>query len=280
MTQNEPVAGERVLDTGTGQLLATVRDHVATLTFNRPEKRNALGDIVTPALRRMLLEVDQDPDVRVVVVTGVGQAFCSGGDVSGMGSGRDGPEPSHQDKVRGLQRKQHDLTLRLHELSKPTIAALPGAAAGAGMSIALACDLRIASETAFLVPGFTRVGLSGDYGSSWFLNRLIGPSRTKELFFTGRRVQSEEALALGLFNEVVASDLLADRVREIAGQIGNGPPIAIRYMKQNIDRASVADLRTCLDWEAERTITCGGTEDHSEAVSAFLEKRAPQFRGA
>ncbi|MEM7212991.1 MAG: enoyl-CoA hydratase-related protein [Pseudomonadota bacterium] len=183
-------ASERVLDTGTEQLLGHVRDHVATLTFNRPEKRNALGDIVTPALRRMLLEVDQDPDVRVVVITGVGQAFCSGGDVSGMGSGLSGgPTRSHQDKVRGLQQRQHELTLRLHELSKPTLAALPGAAAGAGMSIALACDMRVASDTAFLVPGFTRVGLSGDYGSSWFLNRLIGPSKTKELFFAGRRVQ-------------------------------------------------------------------------------------------
>ncbi|MEL6996952.1 MAG: enoyl-CoA hydratase [Pseudomonadota bacterium] len=270
---------ERHLDTGTEQLLGSVRDHVATLTFNRPEKRNALGDIVTPALRRMLLEVDQDPDVRVVVITGVGQAFCSGGDVSGMGGGSSGVSQFHQDKVRALQQKQHDLTLRLHELTKPTIASLPGAAAGAGMSIALACDLRIASENAFLVPGFTRVGLSGDYGASWFLNRLVGPAIAKELFFTGRRVQSDEARALGLFNQVVAFHDLADRTRELAAQIANGPPIAIRYMKQNIDRASTADLRTCLDWEAERTITCGGTEDHKEAVSAFLEKRAPIFQG-
>ena len=271
---------ERILDTGTEQLLGSVRNHVATLTFNRPEKRNALGDIVTPALRRMLLEMDQDPDVRVVVITGAGQAFCSGGDVSGMGSGiSGGPRRSQQDKVRGLQQKQQELTLRLHELSKPTIAALPGAAAGAGMSIALACDLRIASESAFLAPGFTRIGLSGDYGSSWFLNRLVGPAKAKELFFTGRRVQSDEALSLGLFNEVVASEELAKRTRETAEQIANGPPIAIHYMKQNIDRASVADLKTCLDWEAERTITCAATDDHKEAVAAFMEKRAPNFRG-
>lgn len=271
---------ERILDTGTEQLLGSVRDHVATLTFNRPEKRNALGDIVTPALRRMLLEMDQDPDVRVVVITGAGQAFCSGGDVTGMGKGiTGGPKRSHQDKVRRLQQKQQELTLRLHELSKPTIAALPGAAAGAGMSIALACDLRIASKNAFLVPGFTRIGLSGDYGSSWFLNRLVGPAKAKELFFTGRRVQSDEALALGLFNEVVTLDDLAEHTREIAEQIANGPPIAIRYMKQNIDRASVADLTTCLDWEAERTVACAATDDHKEAVAAFMEKRAPNFRG-
>ncbi|MEM9062375.1 MAG: enoyl-CoA hydratase [Pseudomonadota bacterium] len=270
---------ERTLETGTEQLLGSVRDHVATLTFNRPEKRNALGDIVTPALRRMLREVDEDPDVRVLVITGAGQAFCSGGDVSGMGSTTDGPARSHQDKVRGLQQKQYELTLRLHEMSMPTIASLPGAAAGAGMSIALACDLRIASETAFLAPGFARVGLSGDYGASWFLNRLVGPAEAKELFFTGRRVQSDEALALGLFNEVVPFDDLANRTHELATQIASGPPIAIRYMKQNIDRASAADLRTCLDWEAERTVTCSATDDHKEAVSSFREKRVPDFQG-
>ncbi|MEM1161202.1 MAG: enoyl-CoA hydratase [Pseudomonadota bacterium] len=271
----------REVDTGTGQLLCRVDDHVATVTFNRPEKRNALGDIVTPALRQVLLDLEADTDVRVIVLTGAGGAFCSGGDVSGMGG--PGPdavsEPTPDDKIRALQHKQATLTLRLHELSKPTIAALPGAAAGAGMSIALACDLRLGAESAFMVTGFARVGLSGDYGCSWFLTQLVGPAKAKELFFTGRRITSGEALTLGLLNEVVPDADLPTRTAELAQDIAHGPPMALRFMKQNINRAAVADLKTCLDWEADRLVRVAATEDHKEAVAAFMEKRAPVFRG-
>lgn len=268
----------RAVDTGTDQLLCTVEDHVATVTFNRPEKRNALGDIVSPALRDVLLTLDGDADVRIVVITGAGKAFCSGGDVSGMGSGI-GPKAPPEDRVRDLQRKQEALTLRLHELSKPTIASLPGAAAGAGMSIALACDIRIAAKSAFLVTGFGRVGLSGDYGGSWFLTQLVGPAKAKELYLTGRRIQAEEALALGLVNRIVPDADLVDATTDLAKLIANGPPLAQRFMKENVNRATTADLRTCLGWEAERTVTSAGTADHKEAVAAFLEKRAPVFRG-
>ncbi|MEM7056174.1 MAG: enoyl-CoA hydratase [Pseudomonadota bacterium] len=268
----------RKVETGTDQLLCAVDDHVATITFNRPEKRNALGDIVSPALREILLTLDRDRDVRVIVITGAGKAFCSGGDVSGMGSGI-GPKAPPEDRVRDLQRKQQTLTLRLHELSKPTIASLPGAAAGAGMSIALACDLRIAAESAFLVTGFGRVGLSGDYGGSWFLTQLVGPAKAKELYLTGRRVPAAEALALGLVNMVVPDDSLAEESAALARQIANGPPLAQRFMKENINRALNVDLRTCLGWEAERTIASAATADHKEAVAAFMEKRAPVFRG-
>lgn len=156
----------RKIDTGTDQLLCEVADHVATLTFNRPEKRNALGDIVTPALREMLLVLEADTDVRVIVLTGAGKAFCAGGDVKGMGSSEP-DDHSLDDKIRALQHRQQTLTLRLHELPKPTIAALPGAAAGAGMSIALACDIRIGAASAFYAPGFAAIGLSGDYGGSY-----------------------------------------------------------------------------------------------------------------
>ncbi|MEM7189168.1 MAG: enoyl-CoA hydratase [Pseudomonadota bacterium] len=268
----------RLVDTGTEQLLCSVEDHVATITFNRPEKRNALGDILTPALRQVLLDLEADQDARVVVLTGAGKAFCSGGDVSGMSGGM-GPSAPPGDRVRNLQHKQQTLTLRLFELSKPTIAALPGAAAGAGMSIALACDLRIASDNAFLTTGFARIGLSGDYGGSWFLRQLVGPAKAKELYFTGRRVQAEEALALGLFNQVVPYEELAEATRALATSIANGPPTAIRYMKQNINRAGGADLRTCMDWEADRLVRTAATEDHKEAVAAFMEKRDPVFKG-
>ena len=272
------------IDTGTDELLCSVEDHIATLTLNRPEKRNALSDRLTPALRASLLDLEANTDVRVVVITGTGEAFCAGGDVSGMGSNKSGATddakpPSLEDSVRALQHRQETLTLRLHELAKPTIAALPGAAAGAGMSIALACDLRIASQSAFLAPGFANIGLSGDYGGSWFLANLIGPGKAKELYFTGRRVYAEEAQALGIFNSVVPADELRERTKELAISIATGPPIAIRYMKENLNRALLADLKTCLAMEADRLVRCARTDDHKEAVVAFLAKRKPQFSG-
>ena len=268
------------IDTGTDQLLCEHEDGVATVRFNRPEKRNALSDELTPALREILLVLEADSEVRCLVLTGAGSAFCAGGDVSGMGSKPESErKPSDQEAIRKLQHRQATLTLRLHRLAKPTIASLPGPAAGAGMSIALACDLRIASENAFLASAFATIGLSGDYGGSWFLTQLVGPAKAKEIYFTARRVQSDEALRLGLFNEVVPQADLEKRTRELALSIAQGPPVAIRYMKENLNRGWVADLETCLDMEADRMVRCSRTEDHFEAVRAFLEKRRPSFEG-
>ena len=274
----------RILDLGTDELLCSIESRVATIALNRPEKRNALSDTLTPALREALLRIEADPDVRVLVLTGAGSAFCAGGDVTGLGrpfaeGTPDTPRASAEDAIRGLQHKQDALTLRLYHLARPTIAVLPGPAAGAGMSIALACDIRLAAESAFLAPGFVNIGLSGDYGGSWFLTRLVGPGRAKEIYFTGRRVHAAEALRLGIFNEVVPDAELADRARELAGAIAAGPPIALRYMKENINRAGVADLKTCLDMEADRTIRSARTEDHLEGVDAFMAKRKPEFTG-
>jgi len=269
----------RAVDTGTDQLLCAVADHVATVSFNRPEKRNALGDVVTPALREILLVLEADPDVRAIILTGVGKSFCAGGDVKGMAGGSP-DDRTIDDRIRALQHRQQTLTLRLYELAKPTIAALPGAAAGAGMSIALACDIRIGATSAFYASGFAAIGLSGDYGGSWQLTQIVGPAKAKEIYFTGRRVYAEEALALGLLNEVVADDDLATRAAELAKQIASGPPLALRYMKQNINRATQADFRTCLDWEADRLVRVAQTQDHKEAVRAFIEKRPPVFKGA
>ena len=273
------------VDTGTDQLLAVIDDGVATITLNRPHKRNALSDELTPALRESLLRFDEDPEVRVVVLTGAGTAFCAGGDVSGMGSNRapkrasSAVKRSFQDGVRELQRKQETLTLRLFDLSKPTIAALPGPAAGAGFSIALACDLRLAAESAFVTTAFANIGLSGDYGASWLLPQLVGIAKAKELFFTSRRIGAAEGLALGIFNEVVEDDRLPERTAELARTIADGPPVALRYMKENLNRALGADLRTCLALEADRMSRSAQTEDHREAVAAFLAKRAPVFKG-
>jgi 2-(1,2-epoxy-1,2-dihydrophenyl)acetyl-CoA isomerase len=270
------------LDTGTEQLRCRIDDGVATITLNRPAQRNALSNELTPALRQTLLRVEADPDVRCVVITGAGRAFCAGGDVSGMGGGTSGnpqPQSSLQDAVRKLQHAQETLTLRLFDLAKPTIAALPGPAAGAGLSIALACDLRIAAASALLVTAFANIALSGDYGGSWLLTQLVGVARAKELYYTSRRVGAEEALALGIVNMVVPDESLEARTRELAQSIAAGPPIALRYMKQNLNRAVVADLRTCLAEEAERMVRCTRTEDHREAVRAFLAKRQPTFAG-
>ena len=272
------------VETGTDQLLCEIEAGVATITLNRPDKRNALSNELTPALRQTLLNLDTDPAVRCVVITGAGRAFCSGGDVSSMGGGAPaapsaGPRATLDDAIRKLQHGQETLTLRLFDLTKPTIAALPGAAAGAGMSIALACDLRIAAQSAFITTAFANIGLSGDYGGSWLLTQLVGVARAKELYYTGRRVGADEGLALGIFNEVVADEDLQARAKVLAQTIASGPPVALRYMKENLNRAVGTDLRSALALEADRMVRCTRTEDHREAVQAFIGKRKPTFQG-
>ena len=271
------------IDTGTEQLLCTLERGVATITLNRPGKRNALSDTLTPALRQVLLDLDSDPRCGAVVLTGAGQAFCAGGDVSGMKVGSANPDPldamrTPDDAVRRLSIRQETLTLRIHELSKPTIAAIPGPAAGAGLSIALACDLRVMADTAFITTAFANIGLSGDYGCSWFLTRLLGPSRAKELMMTARRLEAAECLSLGLANRIVAFDALPSASAELAQTIADGPRTALRLMKENVNRAVDQDLRTCLHAEARALIQSAANEDHREAVNAFLEKRKPRFR--
>ena len=267
------------IDTGTGELLCDLEGGVATVTLNKPAKRNALGDALTPALRSALLTLERDPRCGAVVLTGAGRAFCAGGDVSGMGgaAGSDGPAPTMAARVRELTHRQETLTLRLYELAKPTIAALPGPAAGAGLSIALACDLRIMADSAFVTTAFANIGLSGDYGGSWLLARLAGPAIAKELYMTARRVPAEECLALGIANRVVPFDGLAKEAHDLARQLADGPRAALAYMKENVNRAATADLRTCLAMEADRMARCAATADHREAVRAFLEKRPPRF---
>ena len=277
-------AARIAIDTGTDQLLCELEGGVATVTLNRPEKRNALSDELTPALRAVLLTLEADPRVGCVVITGAGAAFCAGGDVSGMGGGRPSatrsePQRTTEDAIRDLQHRQATLTLRLHQLAKPTLASLPGPAAGAGLSIALACDLRIAAASAFVTTAFANIGLSGDYGGSWLLTALVGTAKAKELYFTADRVSAEECLAIGLVNRVVPDESLREETRRLARQIAAGPPVALRYMKENLNRANVADLETCLDLEADRMVRCAQTEDHREAVAAFLSKRKPKFQG-
>jgi enoyl-CoA hydratase/carnithine racemase len=264
------------LDTGTAELLCEISARVAVVTLNKPDKKNALGDILTPALRELLLSLESDNRVGCVMLTGSGNAFCSGGDVSGMG-GNSGPKKTNHEKVIDLTRKQETLTLRLYELAKPTVAALPGAAAGAGLSIALACDLRVACESAFVTTAFANIGLSGDYGASWFLPRLVGLSRAKEMFFRSERVNARDALDMGLINRVFPNDTFREDAFSYARQIANGPDMALGLMKKNLNRGMDQSLAASLAMEAQHLIMCGGSGESKEAISAFMEKRKPQF---
>ena len=265
------------IETGTDELLCHIENRVGVITLNKPHKKNALGDILTPALRRTVVTLEEDERVGCVMLTGAGDAFCSGGDVSGMGGGSNGAPKSRRDAIAELVHKQATLTLRIHELAKVTIAALPGAAAEAGLSIALACDLRIASSHAFVTTAFRNIGLSGDYGSSWFLPRLIGLSKAKELLYTADRVNAEEGASLGLFNKVFPHESFREDALAYAAAIANGPTNALGRMKVNLNRGVEQSLRESLVLEAEHMIGNTGDGEAKEAISAFMAKRTPEF---
>lgn len=272
----------RKLDTGTDELLAEIEDGVATLTLNRPEKRNALGDVISPALRRMIARLRDEPEARCVVVTGAGTAFCSGGDVKGMGGGgakrADAPR-SREAVIADQTERQRSLTGALYALPIPTIASLPGPAAGAGFALALACDIRIAAASAFVTTGFANVALPGDYGASFFLTHLVGTGKARELFYTAERVDAARCERLGIINRVVPDDVLKDETWALARRLADGPTFTYGLMKANLDRALREDLATCLAHEADGTVQAAQTEDHREAVRAFIEKRRPVFNG-
>lgn len=277
-----PAATNMVIDTGTDELLCVVRDRVAIITLNRPAMRNALSDQLSPALRRMIRFAGDSADVGAVLLTGAGTAFCAGGDIKGMGANQSAAKQamSLDDKIADLKERQRLLTGALYGLRKPTIAALPGAAAGAGLAIAMACDIRIAAQSAFVSTGYARIGLPGDYGIAWMLTQLVGTSRARELMFSGERVDSKRCAEIGLFNRVVADDQLQTEAFAMAKSFANGPGLALAAMKDNLDDALITDFDTARDREAERLIRTTQTSDHREAVKAFVEKRAPVFKGA
>jgi 2-(1,2-epoxy-1,2-dihydrophenyl)acetyl-CoA isomerase len=272
------------IDTGTDDLLARVEDGVAVLTMNRPERRNAMSGPMLDAMGRMLAQAEVNDDVGCVVLTGAGGAFCAGGDVKGMASGGDAGAGSGQrrgfdDVVHRQRLSQRAISGRLYEMPKPTVAALPGAAAGAGMSLALACDLRYASDRAVLTTAFAKVGFAGDYGGTWFLTRLVGSGKARELYYLSDRLSAKEAEQLGLINAVFPETSFEDEVMAVARKLAAGPRVAYRYMKENLNRAVNGDLGECLDMEAAHHLRTGQTEDHREAAKAFVEKREPQFKG-
>ncbi len=275
-------AERQPLDTGTDDLLGERVGNVAVLTFNRPERRNALSGGVYTGFGNALPRIATDPDIRVVMLTGAGSAFCAGGDVKGMNqrnNAEPGSAPSVEERVADLRRRQREVSLALRQLPKPVVAALPGAAAGAGLSIALAADLRIAAERAILVTAFSSIGASGDFGGSWFLTQLVGSAKAKELYWMSPRLSAAEAADLGLVNRVLPDEGFAEAALDFCHELAARPPIALRYIKENIERAQTVDLATALDAEAPAMARSMSTEDHREAAAAFVEKRDPVFRG-
>jgi 2-(1,2-epoxy-1,2-dihydrophenyl)acetyl-CoA isomerase len=272
------------LDTGTEDLRAEVDDGVAVITMNRPARRNALSEAMMSALGAVLAQVETDDAVGSVVLTGAGGAFCAGGDIKGMAASRadrsgDGAGRSLDAVIHRQRLSQRATSGRLWSMPKPTIAAIGGPAAGAGLSLALACDLRYAVPGAVLTTAFARVAFAGDYGGTWFLTRLVGSGKAKELYYFSERLSAEDAERLGIVNAVFPA---ADFEREImarARRLAEGPSIAYRYMKENLNRAVAGELGDCMDLEVTHHLRTSLTEDHREATQAFVDKREPRFRG-
>jgi len=259
-------------------LLETVEDGVLTLTLNRPDRLNALSWEMCDRLIRALARAAEDRNVGAIVVTGAGRAFCAGGDVKAMAESGASLE-TYEERTADLRRRMEGARL-LHEIAKPTIAMLRGPAAGAGLSLALACDLRVAGEDARLTTAFAKVGLSGDFGGHYFLTQIVGTAKARELYLTSPIVAARDALAIGLVHRVVADDALEAETHALARSLADGPRIALGYMKQNLNFAESATLAMVMDAEALRHTRCATTADHREAAAAFVAKRKPVFTGS
>jgi 2-(1,2-epoxy-1,2-dihydrophenyl)acetyl-CoA isomerase len=262
----------------TTDLLENVKDGVAVLTLNRPERLNAMSRPMLDALLEALPRLAEDPAVGVIVLTGAGRGFCAGGDVKAMAEGNELGGQTMEEKAQAL-RARMEASRWLHELPKPTIAMMRGPAAGAGLALAMACDMRIASDTVRLGTAFARVGYSGDFGGSYYLTQLVGTAKARELYFTADLLDAQQALALGLVNRVVPDARLEEETMALASRLARGPRVAYRYMKRNMNAAESASLTELLDLEAWHHTRTGMTEDHREAARAFVEKREPQFKG-
>jgi 2-(1,2-epoxy-1,2-dihydrophenyl)acetyl-CoA isomerase len=247
-----------------------------TITMNRPDRRNALNPDMVTGLVAAARRAAEDHEVRAVLFKGAGGTFCVGGDVKSMAEGR-APLP-FEAKLANLRRGM-EVSRILHQMPKPVVAQLDGAAAGAGLSMALSCDLRVASESCKITTAFAKVGFSGDYGGTYFLTQLLGSAKARELYLLSPVLSANEALALGMVTKVVPDSEIDAAARELALSLAQGPSVALGYIKRNINNAETMSLEACFDGEAIHHTRAGETADHKEAAKAFVEKRKASFRG-
>ena len=267
------------IHTDTEHCLAYETDGVAVITLNRPQSRNALSKEMLAGLEKALDYAERALRVRALVVTGAGGAFCAGGDVKSMASSSPADGPTLDERIHNQRLSQRNTAGRIYQMPKPVIAMLPGPAAGAGLSLALSADIRTMADTAFITTAFARVGFSGDYGGTFFLSRLVGSGKARELYFLSDRLDAEQCKHLGIANFVVAADRLEEETMALARRLAAGPAVAYRYMKENLNRAAAGgDVIECLDLEATHHVHTGLTEDHREAAKAYVEKREPVFK--
>ncbi|MFT3800791.1 MAG: enoyl-CoA hydratase [Burkholderiaceae bacterium] len=258
-------------------LIERIDAGVLTLTMNRPERRNALNPALLSRLHDALQRAATDREVRAIVLTGAGQAFSAGGDVKAMADGAF--DATLEERVRSLRERMESARL-LHQMPKPTIAVIQGAAAGAGLSLALACDFRLATPDAKITTAFAKVGLSGDFGGSFFLTQLVGSAKARELYLLSPLLTGQQAFEAGLVTRVIPGDRIEAESAAFARELASGPTITLGYIKKNINLAEHASLEAVFDAEALHHSRCSQTDDHREASRAFVEKRAPAFRGA
>lgn len=266
--------------TDTDHVLHDLTDGIATITLNRPDRRNAMSLPMIERLGELIAETEADPAARVLVLTGAGRAFCAGGDVQQFDAdGGEGGGATEVDPAAVAEQLRHqEMTVgRLHSFSKPTIAALPGAAAGAGLGLALATDLRIGTPRTVVATAFATVALSGDFGVAWLLERMVGPARARELMLLNPRLDGAACLELGLLTRLVGEDELQERTRELATRLADGSALTLSHIKRNLLEAPRQTLSESMAAEVPRHKECGLTADHVEAARAFVEKRPPVF---
>jgi 2-(1,2-epoxy-1,2-dihydrophenyl)acetyl-CoA isomerase len=256
-------------------LLEKSENGIAWLTLNRPDRLNAFSPAMVLALREALERLGSDGATGAIVVTGAGRGFCAGGDVKTMA---ERAAEGFEDRVEGL-RRMHRLPMLLRTIPKVVIAMVNGPAVGAGLGLAMACDLRIAGRSARFGAGFAGVGYSGDFGGSWTLTRLVGTAKARELYILGDIIDASEAASLGLVNRVVEDDALYRETTALARRIADGPRIAFGYMKRNLFAAETQSFAAVLEMEAVHQARTAMTQDHLEAAAAFVEKRRPVFKG-
>jgi 2-(1,2-epoxy-1,2-dihydrophenyl)acetyl-CoA isomerase len=257
-------------------VLESMEGGVLTLMMNRPERLNALNVELGIDLDRALAKAAADPAVRAVVLTGAGRAFCSGGD---LGLIRESRDSGNVKRLEPLLRAGSQLIVRMRTMPQPIVAGVNGAAAGAGMNVALACDIRIASEQATFGQNFARVGLFPDYGGTYLLPQAVGLARAAEMLYLGHMIDAREAEKMGIVNHVVPGDQLLPEARALAGRLAEAPPLAVRALKKVLFASDRAALERALEVEIEQQMKCFASDDAGEGIRAFFEKRAPKFEG-